>query len=135
MITHLLDTNILSYALRPQNIGIADTLYAEITANRVAISAVTRAEIRAGQLKMTQQDKRRLAIDQLLAAITTLPWTLEAADLYGEIHTFLTAAGQPIGILDVQIGAHALAEKLTLVTHNTRHFERIANLKLEDWMA
>lgn len=134
MITHLLDTNILSYALRPQNIGIADKLYAEIAANHVAISAVTRAEIRAGQLKMAQEDKRRLAIDQLLAAITTLAWTAEAADLYGDIHTFLTAKGHPIGILDVQIGAHALAEGLTLVTHNTRHFERISGLKLEDWM-
>lgn len=39
-----------------------------------------------------------------------------------------------MGDFDTQIGAHALAEVLILVTHNTRHFERIAGLKLEDWM-
>ena len=62
-------------------------------------------------------------------------WTAQAADIYGETHTLLMKKGQPIGIMDVQIAAHALAENLILVTHNTRHFERIPGLKLEDWMA
>jgi predicted nucleic acid-binding protein len=43
--------------------------------------------------------------------------------------------GQPIGEMDTQIAAHALALGLPLVTHNTRHFKRVAGLKLEDWMA
>ena len=133
MITHLLDTNILSYALRPQNAGIADKLHTAILDNWVAISVVTRAEIRVGQLRMSPQDKRRPLIDTMLNAITGLVWTVKAADLYGEIHTRLTAKGQPIGILDVQIAAHALAEDLILVTHNTRHFEKVPELKLEDW--
>jgi tRNA(fMet)-specific endonuclease VapC len=39
-----------------------------------------------------------------------------------------------VGEFDTQIAAHALAEELILVTHNTDHFERIPGLKLEDWM-
>ena len=134
MITHLLDTNIISYALRPQNQSLANRLHAAMVDEYVAISVATRAEIRAGQYRMTAQDKRRTAIDQLLDVLPVLVWTAQAADIYGETHTLLMKNGQPIGIMDVQIAAHALAENLILVTHNTRHFERIPGLKLEDWM-
>lgn len=135
MITHMLDTNIISYALRPQNQSLAHRLHAAMADEHVGISAVTRAEIRAGQFRMAVQDKRRGAIDQMLDVLPVLVWTAKAADIYGETHTFLMNKGQPIGIMDVQIAAHALAENLILVTHNTRHFERIPGLTLEDWMA
>jgi predicted nucleic acid-binding protein len=36
--------------------------------------------------------------------------------------------------MDTQIASHALVESLILVTHNTRHFENVPGLKLEDWM-
>lgn len=134
MITHLLDTNIISYALRPQNQRLAQRLHSAMVDEYVGISAVTRAEIRAGQYRMGVQDKRRWAIDQMLDALPVLVWTAQAADIYGEAHTLLMNKGQPIGSMDVQIAAHAIAENLILVTHNTRHFERIPGLKLEDWM-
>ena len=134
MITHLLDTNIISYALRPQNQALAQRLHAAMADEHVAISVVTRAEIRAGQFRLDAQDKRREAIDQMIETLPTLVWTTHAADIYGEAHTLLMNRGQPIGIMDVQIAAHAMAENLILVTHNTRHFERIPGLKLEDWM-
>ena len=47
----------------------------------------------------------------------------------------LKRQGTPIGELNTQIAAHALAEQLILLTHNTRHFEKVPKLKLEDWMA
>lgn len=135
MITHLLDTNIISYALRPQNRSLAHRLHSAMTDEYVGISVITRAEIRAGQCRMGVQDKRRGAINQMLDALPVLVWTAHAADLYGEAHTLLMNKGQPIGSMDVQIAAHALAENLILVTHNTKHFERVVGLKLEDWMA
>ena len=134
MITHLLDTNIISYALRPQNQSLANRLHAAMADEHVAISAVTRAEIRAGQFRMSAQDKRRAAINQLLDVLPVLVWTAQAADTYGETHTLLMNKGQPMGIMDVQIAAHALAANLILVTHNTRHFEKVPGLKFEDWM-
>ena len=39
-----------------------------------------------------------------------------------------------MGDMDTLIAAHAMVEKLILVTHNTRHFENVSGLKLEDWM-
>jgi tRNA(fMet)-specific endonuclease VapC len=134
MITHLLDTNIISYALRPQNQNVARKLHAAMADEYVAISAATRAEIRVGQFRMQAQDKRRSAIDEMLDVLPVLVWTAQAADIYGEVHSLLMNKGQPIGILDAQIAAHAMAENLVLVTHNTRHFERVPALKLENWM-
>ena len=45
----------------------------------------------------------------------------------------LASAGTPIGAYDLQIAALALANNLILVTHNTREFERVDGLRLEDW--
>lgn len=45
----------------------------------------------------------------------------------------LTFVGTPIGAYDLQIAAIALTNKLTLITHNTREFQRIHNLLIEDW--
>ena len=70
----------------------------------------------------------------LLQEYPALPWTADAADQYGEIAANLQQNGQVIGVMDTLIAAHALAEGLILVTHNTRPFERIPGLKLEDWM-
>lgn len=65
----------------------------------------------------------------------TAPWWRgEVADRYGTLKHTLKVQGRPIGELDTPIAAHALTEKLILVTHNTRHFEGIAGLEVEDWM-
>ena len=57
----------------------------------------------------------------------------EDARQAGEIRAQLAASGTPIGPYDVLIAGQALARGLTLVTHNTREFERIPGLTCEDW--
>lgn len=100
-----------------------------------AISAITYAEVRYGQQLMEAKDRRQRAIDLLLNRLPTLPWTQAAANHYASLKARLRQAGRPTGELDTQIAAHALAEELPLVTHNTRHFARIEHLTLEDWVA
>ena len=135
MILYLLDTNIVSYFVRGINEDLTVRMEHGFKLQNIAISAITRAELRFGVEMMDAKDRRRTRITLLLDDLPSLPWTAEAADLFGDIKAKLQRKGTPIGELDTQIGAHALAEGLTLVTHNTRHFERIAGLKLEDWMA
>ena len=43
-------------------------------------------------------------------------------------------AGTAIGGNDLWIAAHALAQNMTLVTNNTREFERVAGLRVENWL-
>ena len=135
MTPYLLDTNILSYFLRDSHPGLYARMAEVLDRKEALVSAITRAEVRFGQSRMTLEDKRRRRIDLLLEQLPTLPWTQAAADVYGPLKMQLQSVGRPIGEMDTQIAAHALAEDLILVTHNTRHFERIPGLKLEDWMA
>ena len=81
------------------------------------------------------ESRNPLAVDLLLAEMPTLPWTTAAADHYGQVKALLKRKGMPIGEMDTQIAAHALAEDLILVTHNSRHFKSIPGLKIEDWVA
>ena len=134
MTSYLLDTNILSYFIRGRHPLLHERVAQALHAKQAMTSAIVRAEMRFGQQRMQSNDKRRRAIDLLLDQLPTLPWTAATADAYGLLKMQLQSVGTPIGELDTQIAAHALSEGLILVTHNTRHFERIAGLKLEDWM-
>lgn len=131
---YLLDTNTLSYFIKGINPALTRRMARATQANTIATSAICRAELRYGQALMAVDDKRRVPIDLLLLELAVLPWTAAAADCYGEIRAMLKRQGTPIGEMDTQIAAHALVEDLILVTHNTRHFEKVPGLKLEDWM-
>jgi tRNA(fMet)-specific endonuclease VapC len=135
VIKFLVDTNILGYFVRNSSAALQKRMLAALKKQEVAISAITRAEIRFGLALLQADDKRHRTIDLLLNEIPVLPWTVDAADRYGDIAAHLQQTGQPIGEINTQIAAHALALGLPLVTHNTRHFKRVAGLKLEDWMA
>lgn len=131
---YLLDTNIVSYYLRRVSAALEDRINEGLKRRNLAISAITRAELRFGQMGMPPPDRRRPLIDSFFLRLPSLEWASEAADRYGEVKHTLKTQGTPIGEMDTLIAAHALAENLILVTHNTRHFERIPGLKLEDWM-
>jgi predicted nucleic acid-binding protein len=131
---YLLDTNIVSYFVKGVSASLVQRMQTGVDAQDIAISAITRAELRYGVELMDKFDKRRRRIDLVLKELPTLPWSIEAADEFGRIRAYLKRNGRPVGEFDTQIAAHALAEKLILVTHNTRHFENIPHLKLEDWM-
>lgn len=131
---YLLDTNIVSYYLRRNSPQLEARLSDALRQQTIAISALTRAELRFGQAGMRAEDRRRSLIDQFLLRLPNLAWSSQAADHYGQLKALHKRQGTPIGELDTQIAAHALAEDLILVTHNTRHFEKVPKLKLEDWM-
>jgi tRNA(fMet)-specific endonuclease VapC len=135
MLKYLLDTNILGYYLRQEYPQLNTKFERACLSNSVAISVITRAETMYGVALMDQMDKRRKTIPALLADLTTLDWQTKHADAYALIDAALTQTGKSIGVLDAMIAAHAQVEKLVLVTHNIKHFQRIANLKTEDWTA
>lgn len=132
---YLLDTNIVSYFIRGFDVALVRRVTQVLEAQTAMISVITRAEMRFGQAGLVAVDKRKRAIDLVLTQLTVLPWTSAAADVYGPLKDTLKRQGRPIGDMDTLIAAHALVEDLILVTHNTRHFENIPGLKLEDWIA
>lgn len=131
---YLLDTNTVSYYLRRASPALEGRLSEALGLHNAAISVITRAELRYGQTGMAPGDRRRPLIDSFFLRLPSLEWSVEAADIFGTLKDRLKRGGTPIGELDTRIAAHALAEDLILVTHNTRHFDKVSGLKLEDWM-
>jgi tRNA(fMet)-specific endonuclease VapC len=72
-------------------------------------------------------------IARLQQRFVSLPFADGAAAEYGKIRAYLASQGAPIGPNDLMIASIALANGLTLVTHNTSEFSRVPSLKLEDW--
>ena len=130
----MLDTNIVSYYLRRSLPALEERINDGLKHRTLAISVITRAELRYGQMGMTPKDRRRSLIDSFFLRLPIVEWGIEAADHYGALKHTLKTQGTPIGDMDTLIAAHARAENLILVTHNTRHFEKVPGLKFEDWM-
>ncbi|WP_028311866.1 MULTISPECIES: type II toxin-antitoxin system VapC family toxin [Derxia] len=129
----LLDTNILSALTRDPHGVVRDRLCAALPLT-ACTSIVVAAELRYGLSKGVSA-RLRERVEGLLASIDVLPFDAPADEHYGDIRATLQRLGQPIGLNDLLIAAHARALGLTLVTHNTREFERVPGLKVEDWLS
>ena len=84
-------------------------------------------------LKKVYSKKKSVALEEFMAPFRILPYDEFAAKTYGTIRFQLEKQGHPIGPLDLLIAAHALSQKLILVTNNDKEFKRIKNLKVENW--
>jgi tRNA(fMet)-specific endonuclease VapC len=95
---------------------------------------MTRAELLYGLQRLPAGHRLHRGVRQFLRIVRTLPWDADAADYYAEIRRQRMTTGQPIGEMDIMIAAHSLSAGAVLVTHNIRHFERIAApLLMADW--
>lgn len=129
---YLLDTNICIRYLNQRSQTIIDKL-ASCAPEDVAVCSVVKAELFFGAMK-SHRPQDTIAIQQeFLHPFVSLPFDDVAALIYGRIRAELAALGTPIGPNDLMIAAIALANSLTLVTHNTREFSRIDGLQFEDW--
>jgi tRNA(fMet)-specific endonuclease VapC len=129
---YLLDTNIVSDLVKhPQ--GLVFQQIATVGEDSVCTSIIVACELRFGAEK---KGSSRL-VNQLESILKVLPvLTLEPPvdRYYAEIRNQLERSGTPIGPNDLLIAAHALALNLTIVTANTREFDRVSNLSLENWL-
>ena len=75
-----------------------------------------------------------MALALLLANIDIVSFDSLAAQSYGKIRADLEKAGTPIGPLDMMIAGHAKSLNYIVVTNNTKEFERVKGLKLENWV-
>jgi tRNA(fMet)-specific endonuclease VapC len=129
---YLLDTNICIYIINEQPAQVLQRL---IQAGResLAISTITVAELAFGVAKSTRADSR-VKLENFLSKFPILDWGQDAAWVYGNVRKTLEAKGQRIGERDLLLACQALSLDVTMVTNNTREFERIEGLKLENWV-
>lgn len=101
--------------------------------NKVFTSVIVAAEIRFGAAKRGSARLSRQA-EVILGDMSVRPFDVPADQAYADIRRALEVAGKPIGANDLLIAAHALSLDATLVTDNTREFERVPGLKIENWL-
>jgi len=131
----MLDTNICIYTIKHKPESVLRKFKQEIlSGDGLCISTITLAELQHGVSKSTNEEKNQLALTQFLTALTILSFDDYAAVEYGKICAYLQKRGTPIGTMDMLIAAHAKAQDVILVTNNTREFERVPELRLENWV-
>ena len=128
---YMLDADTVSYALRGH--GQVGARLLQHPPSEVCISAITLAELNFGaQAKRSQKIRR--AIRRFTNDIAVVPFDEASADRFGVVAAALAARGQPIGLYDTLVAAQALSLGLTVVTDNTRHFSRVPELAVENWV-
>ena len=130
---YMLDTNICIYAIKrkPKQVFIK---LQEHEPEEICISSVTYAELVHGVEKSKAIEKNRLALALLLANIEIMNFDSLAAESYGKVRADLEKNGTPIDPLDMMIAGHAKSLGYTIVTNNTKEFNKVKGLKLENWV-
>lgn len=134
--SYLPDTNAFSAYLRGKNPALTAHLRAAVAAGEVVLSVMVLAELEYGARKAertmgTTRFSER--VGQLKAVLPVEPLGAEFAAAYALVRDTLEAEGRGIGDRDTIIAAHALVLRATLITANTREFERVPGLTVENW--
>lgn len=132
---YMLDTCICSFIQREQPLQVLQRLQdARTRRQQIVISAITYAEIRFGATSKKASQKHVAMVEAFLLRLDAiLPWDASAVDKTAILKRQLSDLGTPIGANDTAIAGHALSVGAILVTNNTREFERVPGLVVEDW--
>jgi tRNA(fMet)-specific endonuclease VapC len=98
------------------------------------ITAISVAELTHGAQRSQHRDDNLARLEVLFAALTVLPFGESAARRFGLLKAELERNGEPLDDMDLQISCIALEHDLPLVTNNTRHFSRVKDLQLKNWI-
>jgi tRNA(fMet)-specific endonuclease VapC len=129
---YLLDANVVIAFLNDSSSAAAQRAKRERVGD-LGIPAVVAHELFHGAFKSRREGQNLARLDALLFPIVEFDG--EDARHAGLIRARLGSQGIPLGPYDVLIAGQAMARGLTLVTHNTREFNRVPGLRIQDWEA
>jgi predicted nucleic acid-binding protein len=131
----LFDTDIVSHVLKPKPSAALLRRLERTGPGEQFLSTIAIAELVYGALKSKRPDYHLRNLEEiLLPAVQIVDFDVRAAYVAGEIRAVLEREGRPLAFADLQIAAVALANDLTLVTGNGKHFQRVPNLRMENWL-
>ncbi|MCL1865667.1 MAG: type II toxin-antitoxin system VapC family toxin [Spirochaetes bacterium] len=130
---YLLDTNICIYIINKRPSKIIDKI-SSLNPSEIKISSITMAEMEYGASKSDNREMNRNALTRFLSSFEIINFDPKDAEIYGIIRAELERSGNIIGPYDMQLAAQALRWDYIFVTNNTKEFQRINKLKLENWI-
>lgn len=128
---YLLDTCIVVSLFRDKY-NVAERLD-KVGLHNCCISEVTLAELQVGVEKSSSKHFNQQMLDKFVGYVTVIPFS-SAIKCYAEKKVELERKGTPVDDFDLLIGCTALANNLIMVTDNVKHFSRIPNLVIENWI-
>ena len=131
---YLLDTDILSNLMKREPSPNLEAKMASVSAAAQFASSITLGELIYGAKKKGSSRLMQEVEDRVASHLPVLPFDAEAARRYGAVRAELENRGTPIGDADIRIASIALVRGLIVVTGNTRHFERVPDLPVENWL-
>jgi tRNA(fMet)-specific endonuclease VapC len=130
---YLLDTNICIYIIRKKPDDVIIKLKSK-SKKDIYISSITIAELEYGVSKSKFPEKNKIALIEFLSIFKIINFDDHDAMEFGIIKSNLESNGKIIGPMDLLLAAQAKSKNLILVTNNTKEFERITDLKIENWV-
>lgn len=101
--------------------------------DEVATTIITACELYYGAAKSAKPLENKRAVDAFLKTLRVLGMDQHAAQFFGLFKVELEKMGRCLADADMMIGAIARAHNAIVITGNTRHFERMPGLTLENW--
>jgi tRNA(fMet)-specific endonuclease VapC len=130
---YLLDTDTCIYWLK--NITSVRDKIQQIGWESICICNITVAELYFGAYNSQKVAENLTRAENFIQNIEVIPLDNNAVKKFGELKAELRKTGQPVADFDLLIASIALTKAYTLVTNNTRHYSRISELKLENWIS
>ncbi|MCK5522378.1 MAG: type II toxin-antitoxin system VapC family toxin [Thiomargarita sp.] len=130
---YLLDTDTCIYLLNGE-LKVKNRV-AQVGVESLAVANMTKGELYFGAYNSNQVENnlKRIQAFFTMQAPEVLPLDEKVMEIFGQLKAELRQKGQPIGDIDLLIAGVAISNNLTLVTNNTKHFERIPHISLENW--
>ena len=130
MAKYLLDTCVCISIFRNEG-NVRETIR-KIGTKNCYISEITVAELYFGLAKSSEKQRKMEDIREVQRLFRVIP-VYSSFKEYGEIRQTLEHTCLRVDQFDLLIGATAIHHKMTLVTSNLKHFERIQGLEIENW--
>lgn len=131
---YMLDIDTCIYIMRAKP-SIVRKRFEATAHDKVCISIVTLGELAFGVSRSQRGSSNRTTVEEFEDRLSVFPWDEHAAWVYGDLRHTLERECTRIGALDTMIAAHALSLDAIIVTNNVRHFERVPDLRVENWLA
>lgn len=132
MLRYLLDTNICIHVIKQHPLAALARFNEH--AGQMAVSAITVAELLHGAHKSQASSRALAVVGDCCRRLEVLSYGGKAAEDCGNTRSALEKKGEPIGVNNLSVAAHARSEGLTLVSNNLREFERVEVLLLANWV-
>lgn len=130
---YLFDTDVISGLLRRSSMTKLHQRIARVPARAQCTTTITLAELSTGAHKVGKLDLYA-RVRAILSDLEVLTFDVAAAEQYGPLRARLERKGLKLDEADLRIASIALVHDCTLITGNVRHFARIEDLRVENWL-